>query len=96
MLRAQRLAFVSTHVLRGQIAREFPDVEAVSIRASMHEYAHALNEKISRARAEVAPTASYGHSKADEIERFAALHDRGAISDEEYAAAKRELFRIDG
>ena len=94
MLLLTVLAFVSTHVLRCQIAREFPDVEAVSIRASMHEYAHALGEKISRARAEVAPTASYGHSKAAEIERFAALHDRGAISDEEYDAAKRELLSL--
>ena len=92
MLLLAVLAFVGTHVLRGQIAGEFPDAEAISMRASIHEYAHALGEKISRARVEVAPTASYGHSKAAEIERFAALHDRGAISDEEYAAAKRELL----
>jgi hypothetical protein len=86
------LAFVGAHVLRGQIAREFPYAEVVPIRDSLHEYAHTLGEKISHARAEMAPAASHGPSKAGELERLAALHDRGAITDEEYAAAKRELF----
>ena len=86
------LSFVGAHVLRGQIAAEFPDVEAVSLRASLREYAHAMGEKVSQARAATAPAASAHPSKAAEIERLAALHERGAISDEEYAAAKRELF----
>jgi Short C-terminal domain len=87
------LSFVGAHVLRGQIAEEFPDAEAISIRASLREYAHQVGDKINRARAATAPSAgSGGSSDAAELERLAALHARGAIDDEEYAAAKRKLL----
>jgi hypothetical protein len=87
------LAFVGAHVLRGQIAEEFPDVEPVSMRAALNEYAHLVGEKISRARAATAPaTGAGGHSKASELERLVALRDRGAITDDEFTAAKRELL----
>jgi hypothetical protein len=46
-----------------------------------------------RARAAAAPaTVAGGHSTAAELERLVALRDRGAITDEEYAAAKRALL----
>jgi hypothetical protein len=87
------LAFVGAYVLGGQIAEEFPDAHAVSIRAAFGEYAHVMGEKISHARATAAPaTASPGSSKAGELERLVALHDRGALTDDEYASAKRELL----
>jgi uncharacterized membrane protein len=89
------LSFVGAHVLRGQIAEEFPDVEAISIRASLREYAHHVGEKRSRARVATAPAAgSGGPSQAAEFERLAALHDRGKINDQEYAAAKRQLLSV--
>ncbi len=87
------LAFVGAHVLRSQIAEEFPDAQPVSMRAAFGEYAHSMGEKIGRARAATAPaTGTYGPSKAAELERLVALRDRGAITDDEYAAAKRELL----
>lgn len=87
------LAFVGAHVLRGQIAEEFPDAQAVSIRAAFGEYAHVVGEKISHARAATAPaTPAGGASKADELERLVALHERGALTDAEYTAAKGELL----
>jgi hypothetical protein len=86
------LAFLGAHILRGQIEEEFPDAAPVSMRAALGEYAHTMGEKISHARAATAPAASGGASKADELERLLALHDRGALSDEEYAAAKRDLL----
>jgi Short C-terminal domain len=92
MLLFTALAFMGTHILRGQIAGEFPDAEAVSMHDSIQGYAHAMGERVGRARAAMAPAAPNAPSKADEIERLAALHDRGAINDEEYAAAKRGLL----
>ena len=87
------LAFVGAHILRSQIAAEFPDAQPVSWRASMSEAAHSLGEKVGRARVATAPaTGTYGPSKAAELERLVALRDRGAISDDEFAAAKRELL----
>jgi len=82
------LGFVGAHVLRDQIAREFPDAEPVSLRAAVGEkYAHA------RAATSRSPRPT---STAAELERLVALHDRAAITDEEYAAAKRELLAASG
>jgi hypothetical protein len=80
------LALVGAHVLREQIEREFPDAQPISMRA-------ALGDKMSRARTAVTPS-STGPSKANELERLAALHDKGAITDDEYTAAKRELLAV--
>jgi hypothetical protein len=87
------LAFAGAYVLREQIAREFPDARMVSPRAAMGDYFRGIGEKVSRARAATAPAQSSGtFSMAGELERLVALRDRGAITDEEYAAAKRELL----
>jgi hypothetical protein len=86
------LAFAGAHVLRRQMAEEFPGAEPVSIRAAMSELGHSLGEKMGRVRAATAPGPAGGVSKAAELERLAALHDRAAITDAEYAAAKRDLL----
>jgi hypothetical protein len=87
------LALVGAHVLRGQIAEEFPDAPMVSVRAGLGHYAQAMGARIARARAAAAPSRAVARpSKAAELERLVALLDRGAITAEEYAAAKRELF----
>jgi putative oligomerization/nucleic acid binding protein len=87
------LAFFGAYILRGQIAREFPDAEQVSLRVSMKHYAHSMGEKVSHVRAATAP-ASVGasSSKAGELERLVALRDSGALTDAEFDAAKRELL----
>jgi Short C-terminal domain len=91
------LSFAGAHVLRGQIAEEFPDAEPISMRAAMSQYAHAVGERIGRARAATAPaTGAQGSSTAAELERLVALHDRGAITDDEYTAAKRRLLAQPG
>ena len=87
------LALVGAHVLRGQIAEEFPDAPMVSVRAGLGHYAQAVGARIARARAAAAPSRAVARpSKAAELERLVALLDRGAITAEEYEAAKRELF----
>jgi hypothetical protein len=80
------LALLGAYVLREQIEREFPDAQPISMRA-------ALGDTLTRARAAVTPSSS-GPSKANELERLAALHEKGAITDDEYAAAKRELLAV--
>lgn len=93
MLLITILAFLGAHVLRGQIAEEFPEAQPVSMRATLSEFASSVGEKVGRARAAAAPaTVAGGHSTAAELERLVALRDRGAITDEEYAAAKRALL----
>jgi len=88
------LSFVGTHVLRGQIAEEFPDAQPQSLRTSFREYAHGLGAKVGQARAATAPAApAGGGSTAAELERLAALRDRGALTDEEYTAAKADLIK---
>jgi hypothetical protein len=87
------LAFVGALVLRKQIAREFPDAPPVSARVALGQYAQTMGERIARARAAASPAAAPGPlSKAAELERLVALLDRGAITPEEYSAAKRELL----
>jgi hypothetical protein len=90
------LAFVGAFVLREQIAEEFPDAPSVSARAALRQYAQTMGERIARARAAASPAAAAAGppSKAAELERLVALLDRGAITAEEYAAAKRELLGL--
>ncbi|HWX96381.1 MAG TPA: SHOCT domain-containing protein [Solirubrobacteraceae bacterium] len=80
------LALLGAHVLRDQIEREFPDAQPISLRAAM-------GDKVGRARAAMSSQSS-GPSKATELERLMTLHDKGAITDDEYAAAKRELLAV--
>jgi hypothetical protein len=80
------LAFFGAYVLREQIAREFPDAHPISMRAAMEE-------KLGRARAAMR-SAPAGPSMATELERLTALHEKGAITDDEYAAAKGELLAV--
>jgi hypothetical protein len=87
------LAFVGAYLLRGQIAAEFPYAQAVPVRSALREYAQTMGGKIARARAAASPSAAAARpSKATELERLVALLDRGAITADEYEAAKRELF----
>jgi hypothetical protein len=85
------LAFAGAHVLRNQIREEFPDVEARSIR----EHIGAAREKWRRGvPSPESATVPNGHSKVAELERLSTLHERGAITDDEYSAAKRELLSV--
>jgi hypothetical protein len=87
------LALVGAYLLRGQIAEEFPDAPSVSMRAAMSQYARTMGDRIARARAATAPTTAVGvPSKAAELERLAALHERGALTDAEFTAAKRQVL----
>jgi Short C-terminal domain len=90
------LAFVGAHVLRGQIAEEFPDALPVSIRTAVSGHARAGGERVGGGHASAAPatTAAGRLTLATELERLSTLRDRGAITDAEYEAAKRELLAV--
>jgi len=79
------LAFVGLEVLRRQTVREFPD--AVRGEASLGA---ALARLRAGSRAPVSePVAG---ATVDRLERLAALHERGALTDEEYDAEKALLL----
>ena len=48
--------------------------------------------QMQRVAARVQPAASTPRAMVDELERLAKLHDRGALTDDEYAAAKARLL----
>jgi hypothetical protein len=87
------LAFFGAYVLRKQIAGEFPDAPAISIRTAVSEFGHLLSEKVGLLRGAGAPGGDLsGLSTAAELERLAALRDRGALDEQEYTAAKRDVL----
>jgi hypothetical protein len=93
MLLLALVAFAGAHVLREQIAREFPDAETVSVRAAIREHVHAVGERAARLPASyLGAREGGGQSTAAELERLFALREKGALTDEEYTAAKRDVL----
>jgi len=96
------LAF-GVEVLRRETAREFPDARLAEgeglgdawarMRSYMGGRAADLRAGASR-RGSATPAAATTPEGArlDQLERLAALHDRGVLSEEEYARQKREIL----
>jgi hypothetical protein len=85
------LALFGTEMLRQQTAREFPD--AVSGEATAAVRARWRSYREHRHPAGIAGGAQ-GATVADQLEKLAAMHEKGTITSEEYAAAKRTLLGI--
>ncbi len=84
------LGAVGVELLRRQTAREFPDAVAVDwVGAARERYDTWQEGRQARAAAQ-APAATVGPSA--ELERLAALHASGDLTDEEYSAAKAALL----
>jgi hypothetical protein len=88
------LGLVGAHVLSGQIASEFPGVEARSLGTALRDYTQALGERAARVSSAIAGAAGGGSapSRAAEIEHLLALRERGALSEVEFEAAKRDVL----
>jgi hypothetical protein len=89
------LALLGTYLLGRQIATEFPDPQPISIRGLLRERIQALGERVAALASGVAAGAGAGArvpSRADEIEHLLVLRERGALSEAEYEAAKREVL----
>jgi hypothetical protein len=88
------LVVAGVELLRRQIAREYPDAQAPDVEEWARNSAERLRVAAGRlrrgARAHV-PTSE--PSRVEQLERLAALHERGALTDEEFAEEKAALRR---
>ena len=75
-------AVAGFEVFRRQVVRETPDVVGSALVAGTRQRVSGMRESFARP----AP------SRTDELERLASLHAAGALTDEEFAAAKADLL----
>ena len=98
------LLAIGVEALRRQTAHEFPDAalaEGEGLRESWGRMRASMSERVSDARTRrakrgaEAPTAvtTPEDVRLDRLERLASLHDRGVLSDEEFARQKGEILR---
>ena len=78
------LMVLGTETLRRRTEAEFPD-------ASFGGFGDSLRASAPR-RPTPEPPIPLGESKVDQIERLTALREKGALSDEEFESAKREVL----
>jgi Short C-terminal domain len=81
---------LGVHALRRQTAAEFPDVQAGDTMQSIRTWNAADRRHRGPAAAPVVAGANGGH--VADLERLATLHDRGSLTDEEFAAEKAVLM----
>jgi hypothetical protein len=86
------LIVLGIELLRRQAAREFPDARAGD---TMQSLRHAWATRKEPSPKPVAGADDHG-AQLDRLERLAALHDRGALTDAEYAAQKTTLLKPAG
>ena len=80
-------------VLRRQIMREFPDAPRPDLRAALsHRWAQVRSGTQRQHGAIAGPNGDPSSASLGTIERLADLHDRGALTDEEFAAEKRAIL----
>src|SRR4051794_6533876 len=77
-------------VLRRQTAVEFPGVRRGDAMRELRERRQATRARES-ATTQTVPVVSPPNQAVDELDRLAALHDSGQLSDTEFAAAKTKL-----
>jgi FtsH-binding integral membrane protein len=104
------LALFGTQMLRRQAAAEFPDAPAAGGMRAVRKGMADLRSSLARGGAglRAGPAGRGGEAgdahrrtgagadSVEKLERLAALHAKGALTDEEFATAKRELLPSDG
>jgi hypothetical protein len=97
------LSLFGVQMLRRQTALEFPDVHYVGGMDAMRRGMTGMRDSLARGRASLRSSVASRHGEGarhgearsgsvEQLERLAALHAGGSLSDEEFAAAKRELL----
>jgi hypothetical protein len=79
------LAALGVRAIEHQTAREFPEAEAGEATAAVRQFLAGLRGHRAGAAARPAPAPA---SRVEMLERLTTLHDRGALTDEEFAAEK--------
>jgi hypothetical protein len=86
---------LGAELLRRQILREFPAGETGHLGERMRARASGLSAAVTGRRGVPEPAAATtgaGEDKVAQLERLAALHESGALSDEEFVSAKNEVL----
>jgi hypothetical protein len=93
------LSVFGLEMLRRQTAAEFPDVAYVGGGDAMRRGMTSMRDAFARGRASLHSGSGHDASNSptpgdpvERLERLAALHAKGSLTDEEYAAAKRDLI----
>jgi putative oligomerization/nucleic acid binding protein len=80
------LAGIGLEAVRRQSVKEFPDAQSGEVVA-------AVRDKLSRSRQPAIATGPAAtESPVDQLERLSALHDQGALTDQEFQAMKSSLL----
>ncbi|MBV8988029.1 MAG: SHOCT domain-containing protein [Solirubrobacterales bacterium] len=82
------LALLGTEALRRQTAAEFPDAQLGAATSAIRARLNTLRARGPQDEASATPTMSL----AEQLERLAVLRDDGAITTQEYDAAKARLL----
>jgi hypothetical protein len=85
------LALLGTEILMRQTAREFPDAQAGAVTHAIRARLSNLNSR-RRGRGDHGASAPPVPTTAEQLKQLADLFDQGAISSEEYQAAKAQLL----
>ncbi len=84
------LALFGTWILRKQVMDEFPDARAGATMAALRGRVRELRER--RHHSHTSGNGNGSEGVSEQLERLAALRDRGSITDEEYQSAKAMLL----
>lgn len=76
-------------MLRRQATREFPDAQLGDATAAMRAWFH---RRFAREPAVEPATPANGGPPIDELERLAALHENGGLTDDEFMSQKAALL----
>ena len=90
------LAFLGLHALRVETAEEFPDTHegdtADALRAGASGAAESMRHRASRVTHRHSEPSAQGEDTLGRLERLSAMHDSGALTDEEFASQKASLL----
>jgi Short C-terminal domain len=90
------LAFLGLYLLRNETAREFPDAREGDTTDALRTRASATTGAMRRRASQITHSHSDPSARSEDrivrLERLAAMHDSGALTDEEFASEKATLL----